>query len=195
MTNHKHWGVSTVVLINGIISTIVFLYLISLTVLEIQSFYIDTPPFLQAIEWGDVKALKHIIDNGGDVNGKIGNKTVLTSTMKYMDHSANPLWALGEEKLKEELERRNKVRMKMIEVLLDNGADINLLDENGWNLLHYVVDRYIDLNSKVDLVEMLLKRGADINILNGDRKSPLKIALNKGFQEIADILKQHGATK
>lgn len=131
ITNHKNWGVSTVVLINGIISIIISLYLISLTVLEIRSFYRNTPPFLQAIEWGDVKALKHIIDNGGDVNGKIGDKTVLTSTMKYMDHSANPLWALDEEKLKEELERRNKVRMKMIEVLLDNGADINLLDDYG----------------------------------------------------------------
>jgi len=75
-------------------------------------------------------------------------------------------------------------------VLLDYGADINALDGNlqsfplAWRCLY----------GNKGFAEYLLDRGADPNTAGAPWATPLAWAERKGWTDIADMLKQHGAT-
>jgi palmitoyltransferase len=70
-----------------------------------------------------------------------------------------------------------------VDILLDLGANINAVDNDGNNCLHYAV------NSKnISLLKKLLVRGADKNIRNKKGQLPYDLAINNGYKNIADIL-------
>ena len=76
----------------------------------------------------------------------------------------------------------------IVEILLKNGADINIQDVNGWTALIFASN-----HGHKDIVEILLKNGADVNkkIFNGE--TALMSASNKGYKEIVELLLKHGA--
>lgn len=47
---------------------------------------------------------------------------------------------------------------------------------------------------QAEMVRLLLEKGAIIDIKNGEGKSALDTALQRGHREIAELLKPHGAT-
>ena len=70
-----------------------------------------------------------------------------------------------------------------VDILLDLGANINAVDNDGNNCLHYAV------NSKNEsLLKKLLVRGADKNIRNKKGQLPYDLALENRYENIADIL-------
>lgn len=104
----------------------------------------------------------------------------------------------------------------MVELLLDQGADVHHRDNRGWQPLHAALRaaRLSD-SERIAIVTLLLRHGADPNAANrggwqndsnydsspGFRwelpnrgNTPLAVATSNGFAEIAEILKQHGAT-
>lgn len=60
--------------------------------------------------------------------------------------------------------------------------------EGASHALHPAIGR-----EHVGMVKWLLEHGAETTALNFQGKTPLKAALEKGNQEIIDLLKQHGA--
>ena len=40
-----------------------------------------------------------------------------------------------------------------------------------------------------------IKNGADVNLKNNEEKTPLKLAIENGHNEIADLLRKHGAVE
>jgi ankyrin repeat protein len=58
-----------------------------------------------------------------------------------------------------------------IKTLLENGADINLLDENGRTPLHNALQY-----GQIDVVLTLIKRGADLNIITNNGQTALDIS-------------------
>jgi len=50
------------------------------------------------------------------------------------------------------------------------------------------------MNGNVEIIKLLLAHGADVNTVGGDSKTPLKIALEKGQDEVVTILRKHGAS-
>lgn len=46
-----------------------------------------------------------------------------------------------------------------------------------------------------EMVKWLLTHGADVKVLNFDQKTPLQVALDMGYTEIADLLCVHGGTE
>lgn len=106
--------------------------------------------------------------------------------------------------------------------LLENGADINALNNEGEGILHavvfsgdtsridYMLAKYeIDINLRAkdgstalllalslncfDIAEALIKKGADVNIPDNDLVSPLHLAAEYGSLDIVVMLAENGA--
>lgn len=81
----------------------------------------------------------------------------------------------------------NSVRLMMVNLLLKNGADVNLLNIKGEGALHYAVRLGRD-----DLVSVLLKAGADVTVAGTQvKKTPLVLAEEEGHKEMAARLRKH----
>ena len=70
-----------------------------------------------------------------------------------------------------------------VDLLLDLGANINALDKEGNNCLHYAVN-----SNNANLIKKLLIRGADKTIKNQKSETPLDLAILNNYNEIISIL-------
>ncbi len=59
----------------------------------------------------------------------------------------------------------------IVRMLLENGADPMIKDENGNSSLTTAIDKIKDRDTKDSIYELLKKHGADINIDSGDVNS------------------------
>ena len=84
--------------------------------------------------------------------------------------------------------------LEMVQVLLDYGVDVNVLNVIGSTPLDFVLRHYG--NASLPAVRFLLDRGADPNVRAQDegRLTPLHRALRKGRIDIARVLVEHGAS-
>ena len=70
-----------------------------------------------------------------------------------------------------------------VDLLLDLGANINALDNEGNNCLHYAVN-----SNNPNLVKKLLIRGADKTIKNQKGETPYDLAVKNNFRKLISIL-------
>ena len=81
-------------------------------------------------------------------------------------------------------------------MLLDNGADVNLVEKNGSTAL-MLAARYSEIDSNLETVRLLLEKGANVNIATGDGSTALIMAAKysniKSFLEITRLLLENGA--
>jgi ankyrin repeat protein len=73
-------------------------------------------------------------------------------------------------------------------LLLEQGADLKLVDDLGYSPLRWAVD-----GGEPGIVELLIAHGADVNQKDQKGLIPLDIALRKKQDECAAILRDHGA--
>ena len=73
----------------------------------------------------------------------------------------------------------------VVELLLANGAKVNARADNGFTPLHYAGNR--------DVVASLLANKADVNARNNMGQTPLQFAVQSGHEDVANLLRQHGA--
>lgn len=84
----------------------------------------------------------------------------------------------------------------MAKMLLSSAANIEILTENQSTALFTAAFKgnYSNCNmdfihkGSIDMVKFLLSQGADKSVRNNQGKTPLDIALEKGFQSIATLL-------
>ncbi|KAI0144132.1 hypothetical protein F4776DRAFT_661226 [Hypoxylon sp. NC0597] len=76
----------------------------------------------------------------------------------------------------------------VVQMLLDNGADIEAKDEMLSTPLFEAVYR-----NHEDVIRFLLENGADINARNGNGQTALQVAADRGYGTIVDLLLQKGA--
>lgn len=62
--------------------------------------------------------------------------------------------------------------LKMFNYLIENKADINLANQDGFSPLHYAVSR-----NQLDAVKLLIKNGADLNIKTKEKRPALYYAI------------------
>ena len=89
-----------------------------------------------------------------------------------------------------------KRNSKIVELLIDKGADVNAKDIVGGTPLHNAVRTPLysavrALNSKI--VELLIDKGADVNAKRDDGETPLHSAAHVGNKEMAELLIANGA--
>lgn len=83
-------------------------------------------------------------------------------------------------------DREDNVRI--VELLLDAGADVHIRGINDWTPLHYAVAA-----EEIGAVRLLLARGADPFATTSidDKTSPLDDAERMGFEEAAKAIREH----
>lgn len=80
-------------------------------------------------------------------------------------------------------------RLEMAEILISNGARINLLDEDGLTPLHYAVKK-----GNTDLVSLLTDHGAFLNVQEPNMGcTELHFAACMGYGDIAGLLMEKGS--
>lgn len=67
----------------------------------------------------------------------------------------------------------------MVEFLLQNGADVNISDNEGWTPLHAVATCCY-----VSIAKLLLEHGANVVALNNDCSIPLDICKSEEIREL-----------
>lgn len=78
--------------------------------------------------------------------------------------------------------------LKVIEALVESGADVNLTDTNGWTALHYAAN-----NGNKPAINYLLSKKADPNSTTQDGTTPLQLAIRGGYSTCAEALIKGGA--
>jgi len=122
-------------------------------------------PLLSASYKCDVESLKFLIENG---KGKVNVEMVNKEAKGY--HAIH--FAAGS--------KDNAV--ELLTLLLDAGADINALNDNGQTALHIAV-----FWNNVDAVKLLLDRGADKTIKNKSGRTAADLAIHYDHLEVMKL--------
>ena len=85
----------------------------------------------------------------------------------------------------------NEGHIEIVKLLLANNADVNAADKDGNTPLHRVFITLMikDING---MVELLLSHKADVNAMNNKGETPLRLAIARGNNDMAELLRQHG---
>ena len=122
--------------------------------------------------------VKVLLDNGMDIN-ESGKNLILDVSKSYDSHHRpkfrkSAIIGVPDSKYK-------------IETLINLGANINIQDNDGNGILHYILSRDNIGTEEYDIFEMLIKNGININLQNNDGDTALhKISYKKdnGYRNI-----------
>ncbi|QQR48657.1 ankyrin repeat domain-containing protein [bacterium] len=78
--------------------------------------------------------------------------------------------------------------LEIVKALVAGGADVNLIDTNGWTALHYAAN-----NNNAPAINYLLSQHANPNITAQDGMTPLQLAIRGEYSACIEALIQSGA--
>ena len=122
-------------------------------------------PLMIASSIGEYDVAKYLLDHGADVNAKDSTGTTAIIYASYYNY------------------------LPIVELLIERKADVNALRENGEN----AITAAVAVNA-LEIVKMLRWNECIIQQKNADGVSNLKVARDNGFKEMAEFLKNNGAT-
>lgn len=121
---------------------------------------------IEACEYGDLKELKSILKSGIDIN------------KKYKDRNDETALIVASK----------KGNLEIVKCLIENRADVNAEDNDGWTALMYALNI-----GRIDIAEYLIEKGAKINAQNVNGATALLIASSYGHSETVKYLLEKGA--
>ena len=151
---------------------------------DINSMNIAGNPLIGAVFRNNFQyeATKYMLEHGADPNAEYieaeeYKKANYKSNSKPMDEGYTPLFVANNEKI--------------INLLLDYGADINYKNNKGNTPIFWFARGFDPKN--INLIKVIIEKGADVNAVNNEGKTPLLLAVSDGNFYIAKILLEHGA--
>lgn len=154
---------------------------------EINSYY----DLSDAVGRGDIHRIKKLVSKGYDVNTNTNSLLNMLTWAFWYPYPNKTIWSDSRILKLTNEERENKI-LEILEILIDNGADINVLDPQGNAPIHCAVSK-----GQTKIVKMLIAQGADINLKRGDGNSPLNTAARAAMypdsSEMVKILIANGA--
>lgn len=189
----KSERISLPTIIFGALAISVSFYLILQIIIPIIISY--NHPLKNAIIAGNIEAIKKAIENGVDVNAK-NALTPLTLTFRYGRYN--------QKQIQSDFLRYSKIR-KMVEILIDNGADVNMTDKSGnipllaamTNGFWYYPPEKATIQEYKEIIKILINNGADVNVKPEAGNTPLHWAVfdSRSFNnsDIIELLLKYGA--
>jgi len=111
----------------------------------------------------DVHNLKYLVNCGCKINDKIS--------------------IFGEAPIHQSIKSSKQENVDMLNAILDCGANVNLIDSNGWTALHHAAEK-----GDLKAAEILLDNKANINAFSNARKTPLHLAAFNNKVEMVRLL-------
>lgn len=181
-------------------------------------------PLIIAVGNSYIDTAKILIENGANINAvDIEGWSALSYAVNNGDIESAKLLLENKAKIKDELLIAIKSpivesRINMMKLLIDNKANINYTDENGFNPLNIAIESgdmevtkflitnganvnslmqdgvsligYAIAQNNMDLLQILIENGANVNYTNGDSwaDTPLKTASRLGLDNVVRIL-------
>lgn len=163
----------------------------------------------RSIERGDFQMFKTLVEAGADVNdGWPGRRRDETQTplelvlersyyrarpefdypavKLLLENGAKFEFAVKDDRRKSCLQSTiEKQQIEILKLMLDNGADINIQNDQG-GVLHWAIGNQ-------SIVELLLSHHPDVNAKNNQGYTPLHKAVSSKNEELVSILLEHGA--
>lgn len=125
--------------------------------------------------------VKVLLDNGMDINWKNEEgKSLILDISKYYNSLHKPKFGTSE------IIGVPDSKYK-IETLINLGANINIQDNDGNGILHYILFRDNIGTEEYDIIEMLIKNSVNINLQNNDGDTALHKISYKKNNEYRDI--------
>eukprot|EP00826_Nyctotherus_ovalis_P035538 TRINITY_DN3059_c0_g3_i1.p1 TRINITY_DN3059_c0_g3~~TRINITY_DN3059_c0_g3_i1.p1 ORF type:complete len:647 (+),score=188.11 TRINITY_DN3059_c0_g3_i1:169-2109(+) len=116
----------------------------------------------------DVHNLKYLVNCGCKIDGKVS--------------------IFGEAPIHQSIKSSKASNSETLKAVLDCGADVNLIDNNGWTALHHAAEKG-DLNA----AKILIEYKANVNAFSNARKTPLHLAAFANKTEMVKLLIANGA--
>ncbi len=130
--------------------------------IELVNYFLDEKSLLEAVEKGDLKKIKLLTELK---YAYIETKNIQQQTALYTAVKKN--------------------HFSVVKYLVEQGANINAREKDGWSILHRAVE-----TNKLSIVQYLVENGADLHArTNYNKETPLEMAKNdKKDQEIIAYL-------
>jgi len=116
----------------------------------------------------DVHNLKYLVNCGCKINGKVS--------------------IFGEAPIHQSIKSTKPSNTETLKIILDCGADVNLVDNNGWTALHHAAEKG-DMNA----ANILIESKANVNAFSNARKTPLHLAAFANKTDMVKLLIANGA--
>lgn len=151
-------------------------------------------PLIIAVGNSYIDTAKILIENGADVNSvDIEGWSALSYAVNNGDIEIAKLLLENKAKIKDELLIAIKSpivesRINMMKLLIDNKANINYTDENGFTPLNIAIE-----SGDMELTKFLITNGANVNSLMQDGVSLIGYAIAQNNMDLLQILIENGA--
>ncbi|MBF0108238.1 MAG: ankyrin repeat domain-containing protein [Magnetococcales bacterium] len=161
--------------------------------------------WLHALE-GNPVGVKKALDQGADVNfpSKSGMTPLMWSVQEGHDEIASYLLKKGADVNAFHLRggcsalilAAEWLRPEMVDLLIEHGADTNLTTKRHWTALLKTADLKVkdaeEGKKQIRIAQSLLAKGADVKAANGDGRTALILAANRGNVEMIQLLLKQG---
>jgi ankyrin repeat protein len=116
------------------------------------------------------------------------NESNITRLVEEGEDINSRISILGEAPIHKAVLSKLKNKNVALKAIIDQGADVNIADNNGWTPLHHAA-----YNGDYESAVELCSEGADVNAISNSMKTPLYFAALNNHADIINLLVSKGA--
>jgi len=162
-------------------------------------------PLFQAIISGKAEIVKLLLDKGADISITTSYGTVLHFANSdpellsiLLNHPKCPDINKKNRDGKTALEdvlSDSRFNKEAAQLLIAKGAQVNLKDFQGWTPLHHAVWDEVFHKKRLEAIKFILEQGAKVDIKNDQGKTPLDFAIEKGRDDLVELMQNYASKK